>query len=57
MEFPSHSTVLFSMDPPKMARAKTGTSKKHPTNILCQEKLVYGIVSVLAKANIAFKNN
>ena len=43
-------------DPPKVAHtSKTAVSKKHPINILHEEKHVHGIVLVLPKPNIAFK--
>ena len=44
------------MDPLKVARTpKTVTTKKYPTNILCEEKHAQGIVLVLPKPNKAFK--
>ena len=48
--------VLFSRDPPKVVHnPKTSTHKKHPTNILLEEKHAHRIVLALPKPNIGFK--
>ena len=50
------SVVLFSRDPPKVVRTpKTATFEKYPTNILCKEKHVHRIISLLPKPNKASK--
>ena len=48
---------IYSRDPSKVVHApKTATNKKHPTNILREEKHIHGIVLALPKPNIiAFK--
>jgi len=38
-----------------MHDSKTAGHKKHPTNILLEEKHVHGIVLALPKPNVAFK--
>ena len=49
-----YQTVLLSRDPPKVAHApKTAAHKKHPMDILHEEKYVHGIVLALPKPNIA----
>jgi len=41
-------TVWFSRDPPKVVHTpKTFALIKHPTNILCKEKHIHGIVFAL----------